>query len=132
MGAWGYGILENDTVLDWVEDLLETQDLSLITESIEMVLDDSEIESYTAEIALGAIEILAALQDRPGNEEYDEELENWINRHKGQGKELLVHSQKALGKILDESELRELREGSEKFEEWVKIIKELEGRLMLG
>ena len=97
-----------------------------------MVLDDSEIESYTAEIALGAIEILAALQDRPGNEEYDEELENWINRHKGQGKELLVHSQKALGKILDESELRELREGSEKFEEWVKIIKELEGRLMLG
>ncbi|MCY9529709.1 protein of unknown function [Paenibacillus sp. cl6col] len=132
MGAWGYGILENDTVLDWVEDLLETQDLSLITESIEMVLDDSEIESYTAEIALGAIEILAALQDRPGNEEYDEELENWINRHKGQGKELLVHSQKALGKILDESELRGLREGSEKFEEWVKIIKELEGRLMLG
>lgn len=132
MGAWGYGIFENDTVLDWVEDLLETQDLSLITESIEMVLDDSEIESYTAEIALGAIEILAALQDRPGNEEYDEELENWINRHKGQGKELLVHSQKALGKILDESELRELREGSEKFEEWVKIIKELEGRLTLG
>lgn len=130
MGAWGYGILENDTVLDWVEDLLETQDLSLITEAIEMVLSDSEIESYTAEIALGAIEILAALQDRPGNEEYDEELENWINRHNGQGKELLVHSQKALGKILYESELRELREGSEKFEEWVKIIKELEGRLM--
>ncbi|WP_044478153.1 DUF4259 domain-containing protein [Paenibacillus antibioticophila] len=130
MGAWGYGILENDTVLDWVEDLLETQDLSLITEAIEMVLSDSEIESYTAEIALGAIEILAALQDRPGNEEYDEELENWINRHNGQGKELLVHSQKALGKILNESELRELREGSEKFEEWVKIIKELEGRLM--
>lgn len=130
MGAWGYGILENDTVLDWVEDLLETQDLSLITEAIEMVLSDSEIESYTAEIALGAIEILAALQDRPGNKEYDEELENWINRHNGQGKELLVHSQKALGKILYESELRELREGSEKFEEWVKIIKELEGRLM--
>ena len=130
MGAWGYGNLENDTVLDWVEDLLETQDLSLIIEAIEMVLDDSEIESYTAEIALGAIEILAALQDRPGNEEYDEEVEDWINRHKGQGKELLVLSQKAVGKILSESELRELREESEGFEEWVKIIKELERRLM--
>ncbi|OUS75275.1 hypothetical protein B1748_17435 [Paenibacillus sp. MY03] len=130
MGAWGYGILENDTVLDWVEDLLETQDLSLITEAIEAVLDDSEIESYTAEIALGAIEILAALQDRPGNEEYDEELEDWINHHKDQGKELLVLSQKAVEKILSESELRELREESEGFEEWVKIIKELERRLM--
>lgn len=63
-------------------------------------------------------------------EEYDEELESWINRHKGQGKELLVLSQKALGKILDESELRELWVESEKFEEWVKSIKELEGRLM--
>ncbi|KOR90286.1 DUF4259 domain-containing protein [Paenibacillus solani] len=130
MGAWGYGILENDTVLDWVEELLETQDLSLITEAIEMVLDDREIESFTAETALGAIEILAALQDRPGNEEYDEELENWINRHKGQGKELLVPSQKALGKILDESELKELWEESENFEKWVKVIKELEGRLI--
>lgn len=130
MGAWGYGILENDTVLDWVEDLLETQDLGLITEAIEMVLDDSELESYTAEIALGAIEILVALQDRPGNEEYDEELEDWINRHKGQGKELLVLSQKAIEKILSESELRELWEASESFEEWVKVIKELERRLM--
>ncbi|WP_010275933.1 DUF4259 domain-containing protein [Paenibacillus senegalensis] len=130
MGAWGYGIFENDTVLDWIEDLLETQDLSLITEAIEMALDDSEIESYTAEIALGAIEILAALQDRPGHEEYDEDLEDWIDRHKGQGKELLVLSQKAVEKILSESELRELREESEGFEEWVKIIKELERRLM--
>lgn len=94
------------------------------------MLDYSEIESYTAEIALGAIEILAALQDRPGNEEYDEELKDWISRHKGQGKELLVPSQKAVRRILLESELSELREESEGFEEWVKIIKELEGRLM--
>lgn len=29
MGAWGYGNLENDTVLEGGEDLLETEDLSL-------------------------------------------------------------------------------------------------------
>lgn len=130
MGAWGYGVFENDTVLDWVEDLIESQDLSLMTEAIEMVLDESEIESYTAETALGAIEILAALQGRPGNEEYDEELEEWIRRHIGQGKECLAQSQKAVRRILDQSELRELWEESDHFEEWVKMIKDLERRLM--
>ncbi|QGQ94233.1 DUF4259 domain-containing protein [Paenibacillus psychroresistens] len=131
MGAWGYGNLENDTVLDWVEELLETQDLSLISESIEMVLDDSDLDTDTAAIALGAIEILAALQNRPGKEKYDDELEEWINQQKGQGNNLLVIAQKALGKILLESELKELWEESENFEEWVKTIKELEKRLIL-
>jgi hypothetical protein len=32
MGAWGYGNLENDSVLDWLVELLETDDLSLISE----------------------------------------------------------------------------------------------------
>ncbi|XID91563.1 DUF4259 domain-containing protein [Paenibacillaceae bacterium WGS1546] len=130
MGAWGYGNLENDTVLDWVEELKETQGLSVITEAIEMVFDDNDLDADTASIAIGAIEILAALQDRPGNEEYDEELEEWINQHKGKGKELLQSAQKALEKILLESELKELWEESESFEDWVKTIKELERRLM--
>lgn len=131
MGAWGYGNLENDTVLDWVEELLETKDLSLISESIEMVLDDSYLDADTASIAVGAIEILAALQNKPGKEEYDDELDDWINQHKGQGINLLVPALKALGKILIESELKELWEETEKFEDWVKTIKELEGRLSL-
>jgi hypothetical protein len=131
MGAWGYGNLENDTVLDWVVELLETQDLSLISESIEMVLDDSYLDADTTSIAVGAIEILAALQNKPGREEYDDELEEWINQHKGQGTKLLVPAQKALGKILIESELKELWEETEKFEDWVKTIKELEGRLSM-
>lgn len=132
MGAWGYGNLENDTVLDWVVELLGTQDLSLISESIEMVFDDSYLDADTASIAIGAIEILTALQNRPGKEEYDDELEEWINQHKGQGTNLLVIAQKALGKILIESELKELWEETEEFEDWVKTIKELEGRLFLA
>ncbi|OMF02613.1 hypothetical protein BK127_37020 [Paenibacillus sp. FSL H7-0331] len=72
MGAWGYGNLENDTVLDWVEELLESEDLSLISESIETVFEDSYLDADTASIAVGALEILAALQSRQGKEEYDE------------------------------------------------------------
>lgn len=131
MGAWGYGNFDNDTVLDWVGELLETEDLSLISEAIEMVFDDNDLDADTASIAVGAIEILAALQNRPGHAGYDdEELDAWINRHKGQGEELLLDARTALGKILSESELKELWEESDSFEDWVKTIKELERRLV--
>ncbi|MCU6708911.1 DUF4259 domain-containing protein [Paenibacillus sp. J5C_2022] len=129
MGAWGYGSLENDTVLDWVEELLETEDLSLISESIEMALDDRYLDADTASIAIGSVEILAALQNKLGNEKYDDELEEWINRHKGQGKELLLKAQKALERIQLESELKELWEESENFENWIEAMKELECRI---
>lgn len=132
MGAWGHGNLENDTVLDWVGDLLETKDLDLMVEAIDMVLDEGYLDADTASIGIGAIEILAALQDRPGKEEYDEELEEWINQHKGQGKELLKSSQSALRKILADSELKELWEESDSYDQWVTTIQELESRLTTG
>lgn len=130
MGAWGYGNFENDTVLDWIEELLETQDMNLLSESIELVLEDNYLDADTACIAIGAIEILAALQYRPGKEIYDnDELEDWIKQHKGLGKNLLEKAQNALEKILAESELKELWEETEKYVDWVNTIKELKNRL---
>ncbi|MBH5317776.1 DUF4259 domain-containing protein [Paenibacillus sp. GSMTC-2017] len=130
MGAWGHGNLENDTVLDWVVDLLEAQDLELISEAIEMVHDGKYIDADTASIALGAIDILAAMHNKPGQEGYEEDLEEWISQHKGQGTELLLPAKKALGKILIDSELKELWEETDSFDEWVLTINELEGRLL--
>jgi hypothetical protein len=131
MGAWGYGNLENDSVLDWLVELLETDDLSLISEAIEMVLDDSYLDADTASIGLGAIEILGALLCKPGKEEYDDELVEWINQHKGQGSQLLESTKLALIKILKNSELKELWQESKLYEDWVKTIKELEVRITL-
>ncbi|MFD0677180.1 MULTISPECIES: DUF4259 domain-containing protein [unclassified Paenibacillus] len=39
MGVWGIGNFENDTVQDWIIELTETQDIILLSESIEMVLE---------------------------------------------------------------------------------------------
>ncbi|MBR2568238.1 MAG: DUF4259 domain-containing protein [Paenibacillus sp.] len=130
MGAWGYGNLENDSVLDWVEELLESNDLSLISEAIDEVLEDDELDADTASIAIGAAEVLAALQGRHGEEAYDEELAAWMKQRLGQGADLLPKAQAALTKILDESELKTLWEESESYEEWVRTIKELEQRLV--
>jgi cAMP phosphodiesterase len=131
MGAWGHGNFENDTVLDWVGDPVDTNDMDLIVEAIDMVLDEGYLDADTASIGIGAIEILAALQGRPGKEEYDDELEEWINQHKGRGIELIQNAQMALRKILAESELKELWEESDHFVDWVNTIKELESRLQI-
>ncbi|WP_248924054.1 DUF4259 domain-containing protein [Paenibacillus hamazuiensis] len=131
MGAWGQGNFENDTVLDWIEELLESEDMDLLTESIETVLEDSYLDADTACIAIGAAEVLAALQNRPGKEIYDnDELENWINQHKGQGADLIEKVRMALEKILAESELRELWEESEHYQDWVSTIEELKNRVI--
>lgn len=131
MGAWGYGNLENDTVLDWIVELIETDDLNLISEAFKMVLEDNYLDADTSFIAIGAIEVLAALLNKPLNEIYDEDLELWINQHKGQGKDLLVIAQRALNKILTESELKELWQETDNYDNWIMTLKELEKRITI-
>jgi acyl carrier protein len=131
MGAWGIGNFENDTIQDWIIELVEAQDINLLSESIEMVLEDNYLDADVACIAIGAVEILAALQNRPGKEINEDELQEWILQHKGQGTNLLEKSHKALGKILAESELKELWEKTEDYGNWVTTIKELQSRIII-
>ncbi|SFT16753.1 DUF4259 domain-containing protein [Paenibacillus sp. BC26] len=134
MGAWGNGIFENDDVLDWKAELLESEDLEMIAATLETVMDEEYIEVDLASNALGAIEILAALQGKPGEElKRDsgevEGLKEWIEQHQGQGKSLLPLAKKAIKKIKKDSELKELWEESEDHEAWLHVIKDLESRL---
>jgi hypothetical protein len=134
MGAWGIGIFENDDVLDWKADLLESEGIDLIEETIEEVLEEEYIESDLASNALGAIEILSALQGSPGkeilnNQSNTEDLHGWIETHKGKGKTLIPKAKKAVKRILKNSELKELWEESEEYKTWFNIIKDLESRL---
>jgi acyl carrier protein len=131
MGAWGIGNFENDTIQDWIIELVEAQDINLLSESIEMVLEDNYLDADVACIAIGAVEILAALQNRPGKEINEDELQEWILQHKGQVTNLLEKSHKALGKILAESELKELWEKTEDYGNWVTTIKELQSRIII-
>ncbi|MBU5353851.1 DUF4259 domain-containing protein [Paenibacillus barcinonensis] len=134
MGAWGTGIFENDDVLDWKADLLDSDGIDFIEETIEEVLEDEYIESDLASNALGAIEILAALQGRPGkeilnNQSNTGDLYDWINTNKGKGKKLISKAKRAVKKIKKDSELKELWEESEEYPIWLNTINDLENRL---
>ncbi|CAG7652752.1 hypothetical protein PAESOLCIP111_06618 [Paenibacillus solanacearum] len=134
MGAWGHGFFENDDVLDWKAELLETSGTDVIEEVLNEVLLQEYVEGDIAAQALGAAEIIAALNGKAGKEileknSYVSDLVEWIRSNEGKGKNLKGIAVKAVKKIRTESELRELWEETDEYKAWTEIVKDLENRL---
>ncbi len=66
MGTWGTGAFDNDTASDWSSDLVEAEDLSLVTETLRSAqeVDDEELDDDLRLEALAACEVIARLQGR--------------------------------------------------------------------
>ena len=135
MGCWAIGSFGNDSAADWLCDLMETSDLSLVQETIARVLAaDGYLDSPDATDALAAVEVVAAALGRPTAEaENEPELLEWIARIKPSPDARLVSdSQKAIDRILaPESELRELWEDTEDFSDWQAEVTGLRSRLQV-
>ena len=132
MGAWGTGNFDNDTALDWVFELEEVNDLSLIEKTINAVFDDDYIDSDIGCEALIAIEAIARLIGNFGKDNsYAEDLDSWVKSHNFDvNNELIVRGKKALDLIVSEkSELYELWEETEDFDTWKNEIDDLRARL---
>lgn len=134
MGAWGEGIFENDAVLDWKYELLECKGIEFLADVFEEILNEEYLEADTSSVGLGAAEIIAALQGKPGTEiesrtAYVEDLIEWMDLYRGQGSELKPIALKVVKRIKEDSELRDLWEESSGLEDWLKILNDLEGRL---
>ena len=66
MGTWGTGSFENDDAADFMIDVLDSGDLSLIREALDNVLTSTEyVEAPDATLAIVAAEIVAAARGRP-------------------------------------------------------------------
>ncbi len=131
MGAWGVGSFENDRACDWAYDLEETDDLSLVEDALERVLiaGADYLDVHDAEEALAASEVIARLQGNFG--EYSELVDDWVNANKlAVPSELARKSHAAIDRIAGaQSELAELWEESESFDEWKESVAELKSRI---
>jgi hypothetical protein len=132
MGAWGAGNFENDDALDWLGELEETADLSLVEQAILAVLtSDNYVEAGEGCIALAAAEVMAALQDKPV-ENLPEEVTTWIQTHNvTSDPKLVTDALIVVEKIRNhkESELRELWAEAEELEPWHAVLDDLSSRL---
>ena len=133
MGAWGAGNFENDTALDWVLALDESEGLSVVGQAIAEVLEvDDYLDADVACIGLAAAEVVAALRDQPPDE-LPEEVSRWVQVQEiTPSDELVNDSLAAIEKIRndDGSELRELwEEDDDPPMEWYAVLDDLVARL---
>ncbi len=130
MSAWGFGSFENDDAADWVADLVEMNDETLIDEAFERALEAKSgyVEAPEASCALAAAEVVAALRGKPAIE-LPEEVRGWVEGKGAPSDERLKSARQAVAAVRKTSELRDLWEEQEELEDWEPVVQDLERRL---
>ena len=133
MGAWGCGPFENDDALDFVADLESTAGTGHLSTVLSAVADDRSVyvEAPESSSAIAAAEVVAALLGHP-HSELPEEVTRWVAQQDGSHADLAREALRAVGRIADSSEVRELREEADDFPDWQRSVVDLIGRLRAG
>ena len=131
MGAWGAGVFENDDAGDWVWELEDDNDMSVLHEALAAAVDtplDEAVEAADASNALAAAEIVAAARGHHGAE-LPSEAREWIGRNAGlvDGRTVAL-AIAAVERVSINSELKELWEEAES-DEWSLVVSGLLDRL---
>jgi hypothetical protein len=131
MGAWGLGNFENDTALDWLADFEQQPTIIQLEQTIDQVFVEEYLDSDLSTEALAAIEIVAAIRNKPcpGFPETDMEAIGKLSTSLND--ELIQKSLLAIERILlpEENELYELWAEAEKPDAWVAVQENLIRRL---
>lgn len=132
-GAWDTGPFANDDALDWVWELSESDDLSLVRTTLESAANSSGyLEAPTASMAIAAAEVVAALRGNP-RRELPDEVTKWVQAHSVTvGDDLLRVARKAVenAKKGESSELAQLwMDSDELMDAWLRDLDDLLKRL---
>ncbi|MGC4017387.1 MAG: DUF4259 domain-containing protein [Luteolibacter sp.] len=130
MGAWGTGCFENDDAMDWIWDLDDAEDTTLLKDIFSGCIESKDyLESTDGSIVIAAAGVVAALNDQP-----DDELPDGVTAYVEKigsepSADLLALAAKAVKKVAGDSELKELWEEEDNLDGWLKAIGSLQKRL---
>jgi hypothetical protein len=132
MGYWGLRIFENDFAMDWVVDLYDTSDTSLLYDSLSHAAyaeSADEIEADKGAEALAASEVIAAALTAPCGD-LPADVRAWLKRHHIQiSTELLLLAIRAVQRIETESHVTKYWTNQVDVRNWHEIVRELRNRL---
>lgn len=132
MGTWGTEVFANDDAMDWIAELEDTDDISVVERALEGVNGaNGHLEAPECSVALAAAEVVATILKKPGPDVPSEVFE-WIARvGRDMPPSLEDDALRALDRISAESELLDLWEetGEPELGAWRATIAELRGRL---
>ena len=131
MGAWGAGTFQNDTALEWLAQLEDSSDDSLLRTAIEpaaAITRAGELDSGAAAIALAGAEVVAAAKGQPGAD-LPEGLSGWLEQFGGAvGDDLPIPARQAVERIAASSELKDLWDEAGD-NDWNEVVGDLRARL---
>jgi hypothetical protein len=135
MGAWGNGSFDNDDAADFLADVTDGSDLTLVREIFATVLGAEEyLKAPDAAQAIAGAEIVAAAVGRPTPAaQEEEELSEWLSRIKpAADPDLIKQAVQVLDRIVGEnSELRELWEETDELSDWEATVVALRSKLQV-
>lgn len=132
MSAWGISNFENDTALNWIENLIEKSDIDSINSTINIFVSDFDPEETSlieCSKFLAVVELLAGLLGNP-SEDFPDELTDWI-----EGKYIKVNddvvnkAKEGVVLVLKDSEAKEMYWDSGYQKSWVEAQNSLIKRL---
>ena len=138
MGTWAVGPFGNDFAQDWAQDLQESKDLYFIEDTLNNVLQAETTEYLEAPFgaeALAAVETWSRLQGKGGAKDEDSAgVDEWVADVQAKlskpRADIADKAHRVLTLVLSEaSELRELWEDSEHYEDWRATVTDLQRRL---
>ena len=135
MGTWATDAFGNDYAMDWAQDLHEYKTLELVETTLDNVIDstEAELEAPFAAEALAALEVIARLQGKPGEDDpATAQVDAWVAAcRKKVTPPLLDKARLAFDRIVAEtSELRQLWQDSEHFADWQAEVAGLRQRVL--
>jgi hypothetical protein len=131
MAAWGLGNFENDAALDWLADFEEQPTITYLEQTIDQVFVEEYLESELSIEALAAIEIVAAIRNRPSSDFPETDMAVIGKLSVALNDELVQKSLLAIERILlpKDNELYELWADIEEPDAWVAVQENLIRRL---
>lgn len=134
MGAWGMGVFDDDSALDFLGELAEAKDpLSLMNHSFESASASKYLEYDSAQSVLVSAAAIDALLNGTQHTADVEELDAWLQRNRNLNvSSLKVPAVAAIRRVLSEgSELHELwSENAKDYPTWRGGIEALAARLI--
>jgi hypothetical protein len=134
MGVWGVNTFDNDTACDWKYELESVNDLSLIGETLALVLvgGNEYLDSDDACKGLAGCEVIARLKGNSGiRDAYTESIDSWVADHPIQpSTDLVKQALAVIDRVLTApSELLELWDEEGENREWHAAVADLRSRV---
>jgi hypothetical protein len=131
MGAWSIEHFDNDAALDWLYDFSMDPSVQALEDTFKAVADTEDyIESDDGSAVLAAAEVIAAAKGKKSTA-YPEDTE--VFSRLKISPELIARALQAIDIVSrqDNSELKELWQESDEYEDWQKAVDELKERLLM-